>query len=388
MSALDRVPGLAGFLSSRDRAAQKEAGDLQKAQAVTNLQGALEKRRRVGRLQEVLAASGGDPAKAMPMLLAAGDIEGAATLSQIAETQRKASLPQPGQSIGAGGLRLPDGTVVPPSVRPETPRPQTIGAGGLRLPDGTIVPPVMRPREPREAPAPSLTEIVDPKNPKRMLRINARTFNEQKYMAGDNTGVIGFAGKEPAAAKAEEDKSKGKNQISTLVDSLAADYGILQKRGDLVDPKKTGMSNIYERAAASGLGQAVAGTVGTQAQQVRDRIKTQRPLLMAAIKQASGMSAQQMNSNAELQFYMQAATDVTMGYETNIAALSHLDRTYGVGTGVQANPQAVAALAKLAKERGVAPAAGPARISSDAEYEALPSGTEFIAPDGSRRKKP
>lgn len=35
-----------------------------------------------------------------------------------------------------------------------------------------------------------------------------------------------------------------------------------------------------------------------------------------------------------------------------------------------------------------APAAGPKRITSDAEFNALPSGTEFIAPDGSRRRKP
>lgn len=31
---------------------------------------------------------------------------------------------------------------------------------------------------------------------------------------------------------------------------------------------------------------------------------------------------------------------------------------------------------------------GPKKISSDADYAALPSGTEFIAPDGSHRKKP
>lgn len=32
--------------------------------------------------------------------------------------------------------------------------------------------------------------------------------------------------------------------------------------------------------------------------------------------------------------------------------------------------------------------AGPVRITSDADFEKLPSGTEFIAPDGSHRKKP
>ena len=34
------------------------------------------------------------------------------------------------------------------------------------------------------------------------------------------------------------------------------------------------------------------------------------------------------------------------------------------------------------------PAAGATKISNDAEYNALPSGSEFIAPDGSRRRKP
>jgi len=34
------------------------------------------------------------------------------------------------------------------------------------------------------------------------------------------------------------------------------------------------------------------------------------------------------------------------------------------------------------------PTAGPKQIKSDADYAALPSGAEFIAPDGSHRRKP
>jgi len=34
------------------------------------------------------------------------------------------------------------------------------------------------------------------------------------------------------------------------------------------------------------------------------------------------------------------------------------------------------------------PAAGPIQITGDADYEALPPGTTFIAPDGSQRVKP
>src|SRR3546814_15592909 len=41
-------------------------------------------------------------------------------------------------------------------------------------------------------------------------------------------------------------------------------------------------------------------------------------------------------------------------------------------------------------QAGAAPAAtgGPARVTNDAEYSALPSGTEFIGPDGQTRRKP
>jgi hypothetical protein len=87
-----------------------------------------------------------------------------------------------------------------------------------------------------------------------------------------------------------------------------------------------------------------AGFVGTQAQTIRDQISSSKPLLIAAIKQATGMSAQQLNSNAELQFYLQAATDPARSLPANRAALAILDRTYGMGTGVTARAQDIDAL--------------------------------------------
>lgn len=43
---------------------------------------------------------------------------------------------------------------------------------------------------------------------------------------------------------------------------------------------------------------------------------------------------------------------------------------------------------KEALGRGAGKDSGPAKIGSDAEYDALPSGTEFIDPEGKRRRKP
>lgn len=45
-------------------------------------------------------------------------------------------------------------------------------------------------------------------------------------------------------------------------------------------------------------------------------------------------------------------------------------------------------LERARKKAGVAQPSGPVSINSDQEYNALPSGTEFIAPDGTRRIKP
>ncbi len=58
------------------------------------------------------------------------------------------------------------------------------------------------------------------------------------------------------------------------------------------------------------------------------------------------------------------------------------DRMQGLGRGRDAAPGGAPAAPR--------PTAGgtPPRIQSDADYNALPSGAEFIAPDGSRRRKP
>ena len=49
------------------------------------------------------------------------------------------------------------------------------------------------------------------------------------------------------------------------------------------------------------------------------------------------------------------------------------------------------ATAQLGESSGKSPAktsAGPTKISSDAEYNALPSGAMFVGPDGKTRRKP
>lgn len=150
-------------------------------------------------------------------------------------------------------------------------------------------------------------------------------------------------GKTPWAVGSKiEAKNEGKKQLKDTVDRLAASYDNLEKQGAVVSPEKNVVSNVWERAAASGIGQTVAGFAGTKAQRERDSIASARASLMAALKSATGLSAQQLNSNAELQFYMQMATDPTKSIEANRDALAYFDKTYGLGLGLSGDPVRIA----------------------------------------------
>ena len=56
-----------------------------------------------------------------------------------------------------------------------------------------------------------------------------------------------------------------------------------------------------------------------------------RPLLLQAIMKATGMSAKQMDSNAELKLYLSTATDPTKGLQANMEALDRIEKLYGSG---------------------------------------------------------
>lgn len=138
----------------------------------------------------------------------------------------------------------------------------------------------------------------------------------------------------PAASKAIQDKSSknsAKEQLSALVADLGNDYSNLKKTGSIVSSGTSGLDNIGAKISSSGVGQFFGSTVGTEAQSTRQAIAQKRPLLLNLIKNATGMSAQQMNSNAEMQLYLQAATDPTLSYEANMSALENLDKMFGLG---------------------------------------------------------
>jgi hypothetical protein len=133
-------------------------------------------------------------------------------------------------------------------------------------------------------------------------------------------------GERTAARKADV----AKKNVDEITTSIAEKYAELDKLDGVPSTRRGMLSNIqaYGAAVVPQAGRAL----GTQEQSLRDSIGQIRPLLMQAIKDATGMSAQQMNSNVELQLYLNSATSPDIALEANVAALNNLSNLYGLGT--------------------------------------------------------
>ena len=161
-------------------------------------------------------------------------------------------------------------------------------------------------------------------------------FNKQfgKAPAGYRwtaSGGMEFIPGGPADQKAQMQKS-GEGTVGGVVADLRDKYTQLNAENGIVSTKNRIGTNIGAWMGATGLGQGVNGAIGTKTQSARDSIAMTRPLLLQSIMKATGMSAKQMDSNAELKLYLATATDPQKGLEANLEALDRIESLYGGGT--------------------------------------------------------
>lgn len=175
----------------------------------------------------------------------------------------------------------------------------------------------------REAPAPTVTTIQDPTNPNQMITIDAR-----QYRGGGvgSTGVLGLAGKTPAATAAATKREEGQQQAGDILDTLETAYADLDRMKAVPSQQRSAMSNVLSYVAGTGVGQVAGRVVGSEAQTQRDIIQSSRNQLLNAVKNATGMSAQQLNSNVEFRSWLEALSDPTRSIEANKAILGNMRR--------------------------------------------------------------
>jgi hypothetical protein len=184
------------------------------------------------------------------------------------------------------------------------------------------------PGPPRAEPAPSITNIVDPTNPNQMIAIDAR-----RYQGGGvgSPGVIGASGKEPGAAVRTNKTEAGKTQLADDLENLRASFETLDKLRAIPSTERGALSNVTSGIASTAIGQRTGQFFATEAQVERDVINSARSRLVNSIKNATGMSAQQLNSNVELQTMLKSISDPGQSYQSAIRIIEDIENAYVKG---------------------------------------------------------
>src|SRR3990172_5392463 len=116
---------------------------------------------------------------------------------------------------------------------------------------------------PRPEPAPSISEVVDPSDPNRLLKIDARLYRGGSL---GSPGVIGIAGKEPGYAKRQEKEKQGVDHLKSELDNLRGYYKTLLDADAIPSSAKGSVSNVWAWTKGSTAGQLGGRILGTKEQ--------------------------------------------------------------------------------------------------------------------------
>jgi hypothetical protein len=231
--------------------------------------------------------------------------------------------------------------------------------------------------------APTLTDIVDPDDPTRMLKVDARLYTGGGFTA---PGVVGIAGKEPSAGKRAAEQSAAREQFLEILDTLQVSFDELNRRRAIPSEQRGAVSNVLSSIEASGPGQVASRAVGAEAQTIRDRITASRMTLLSALSKLTGKTASQLNSNVELRLNLDALSNPSETYEAAIQKIDDLKRFYAQEPAPTPSPGGRPGVtdrrSSSSTTRGTAPSEVPAfRTVHEAEAANLPKGTR-ITVDG------
>ncbi len=175
--------------------------------------------------------------------------------------------------------------------------------------------------------------------------------------------VAALKGPSPAVLKAQEKAEQvatGKETLSDILSTAKTLVEDLKDSGGMSSTSAGALSNLITSTQTSTVGQILGGAFGTEAQSKRDQLRSVRLQLLNAIKEATGMSAQQLNSNVELQTYLKSLGSEGMTAEANLAIIDNLSKTY-LGKSMMGAPNPTATQPMYAKN----PKTGARIMSTD-----------------------
>jgi GH24 family phage-related lysozyme (muramidase) len=124
---------------------------------------------------------------------------------------------------------------------------------------------------------------------------------------------------------------KGQNDVEKTLDRMSNLYTQLDAGKDIPSEKRGVAENVPAYLAGTSFGQEVEKARATPAQTKRNELKSLTRALLNDIKKATGMSAQEINSNFELKNMLETLSDPTQSIESVRAILADLSSRYGRG---------------------------------------------------------
>lgn len=149
--------------------------------------------------------------------------------------------------------------------------------------------------------------------------------------------------------KTSKESTKAKNNFSTVIEEATDAYSNLYKKGGAV---VGGQFSLGQVLASTNAGQKFGEITGSEAQLFRNYLDSLAPKILLGIMASTGLSATQLNSNAELQLQLKSLGDPSKPIQSNLAALDTLDKMYGDGTSVSKMLSKNPKLGALMKESG------------------------------------
>jgi hypothetical protein len=175
----------------------------------------------------------------------------------------------------------------------------------------------------------------------------------------------------------EAKKSAAKARMSGSLSTLTNHYLNLDSTGAILNVENKTFDNVMAAVRSSTVGQQFGRITGTNEQSIRNSIKKLKPLLIQDIRQATDMGARGLDSEKELEFYLQAATDEKTDIQSNIAAIIVLDQAYGSGMiAEKLLPLTSPSLISSFSERGKVILEGSEKTNSRKEKITTPSAVE------------
>jgi hypothetical protein len=156
--------------------------------------------------------------------------------------------------------------------------------------------------------------------------------------------IMPYQAPSAGAAAADETRQNAAEGVRSTIDSMLGYYENLERMKGIVSTERGPAENIVASIGASLPGRVVGRTIGSREQTERDNIQTAIPMLVASLKDLTGMSAQQMNSNVELQLFLNTVSAPDQSIETVREAFARFGRYVdsvsgsGAGGGPAADP--------------------------------------------------